>query len=43
MEQSFALDFLVQVNLHLQNHLHCASRHDLIGHGRRASQELLFF
>jgi len=43
MEQSFALDFLVQVNLRLQNHRHYANRHDLIGHGRRASQFLFFF
>jgi len=43
MEQNFVLGFLVLMNLHLQNHRHCASRHDLIGHGPRASQELLFF
>jgi hypothetical protein len=43
MEQNFALDFLALKNLHLQNHRHYANRHDLTGHGRRASQELLFF
>jgi len=43
MEQNLVLDFLVLKNLHLQNHHHFAKHHDLIGHGRRASQELLFF
>jgi hypothetical protein len=43
MEQNFALDFLVLMNLHLRSHRHYANHHDLIGRGLRASQSLLFF
>jgi len=43
MGRNFVLDFYALRSLRLQSRQHCASHHDLIGHGHHASQELLFF